>query len=156
MQNGLVRLMGRPDLLDSEKADALIKHLSVGNNIETACELAGIGSTTYFRWMQTGAQEDAPERYKEFRERATRARAEAEARNVVIVQQAARNDWRAAAWYLERSKPDRWRRRDGLELTGANGGPIQSEVVTSDEGRARVTEIIDELAARRAKKAAEG
>ena len=142
--------MGRPDLLDSDKAAALITHLSIGNNIETACELANIGTTTYFRWMQIGAEEDAPERYREFRERSTRARAEAEARNVVIVQQAARTDWRAAAWYLERSKPDRWRRREGLELTGPDGGPIKQQVVGDDQ-RAEVTALIAELAARRAK-----
>jgi hypothetical protein len=39
-----------------------------------------------------------------------------------------------------------------VEMTGKDGGPVKSQVV-GDEGREQVTSMIDELAARRAKKA---
>jgi transposase len=36
--------------------------------------------------------------------------------------------WQAAAWILERRHPDRWGRRERVELTGRDGGPVESRV----------------------------
>ena len=36
--------------------------------------------------------------------------------------------WTAAAWILERRQPERWARRERMELTGAGGGPVESNV----------------------------
>lgn len=90
--------------------------------------------------------------YLEFLEAITHARAVVEARNVGQLQSAARGgsvterrtvthadgrtevveritppDWRATAWWLERSFPVRWGRRDQLAVTGAEGGPVETE-----------------------------
>ena len=40
------------------------------------------------------------------------AEAEAEVRNVAIVQKAAEKQWQASAWMLERRHPGRWARND--------------------------------------------
>ena len=50
-------------------------------------------------------------KYVRFRQDVEKARAEAEVEAVSMVKMAARNGtWQAAAWYLERSFPQRWSR----------------------------------------------
>lgn len=119
--------MGRPTKLTPEVQDRIIQALKAGNYVETAAEYAGIGKTTFYRWMARGEQASRGI-YREFRDAVMRARAEAEARNVAIIQKAAPDDWRAAAWWLERAFPDRWGPRQKLEHSGPEGGPIPAEV----------------------------
>jgi len=119
--------MGRPTKLTPEVQDRIIQALKAGNYVETAAEYAGIGKTTFYRWMEQGKQASRGI-YREFRDAVMRARAEAEARNVAIIQQAAPDDWRAAAWWLERAFPDRWGARQKLEHSGPDGAPIAAEV----------------------------
>lgn len=119
--------MGRPTKLTPEVQDRIIQALKAGNYVETAAEYAGIGKTTFYRWMEQGKQASRGI-YREFRDAVMRARAEAEARNVAIIQKAAPDDWRAAAWWLERAFPDRWGPRQKLEHSGPEGGPIPAEV----------------------------
>ena len=120
----MVRLMARPDRLTPEKQDQIVDLVRNGIFIETACAAVGIGTTTYYRWIQKADDPNAPDKYREFRDAVTRARATAEARNVAIVQRAANADWRASAWFLERSFPSRYGRREHVEHSGSNGGPI--------------------------------
>lgn len=42
-------------------------------------------------------------------------------------------DWRASAWRLERKFPDRWGRREKVEMSGEGGGPVVFKVVYNDE-----------------------
>lgn len=119
--------MGRPTKLTTEVQDRIIQALKAGNYIETAAEYAGIGKTTFYRWMEQGEQASQGI-YREFRDAVMRARAEAEARSVALIQKAAPDDWRAAAWWLERAFPDRWGPRQKLEHSGPEGGPIPAEV----------------------------
>jgi transposase len=116
--------MARPDRLTPEKQNQIVDLVRSGVFIETACAAVGIGTTTYYRWIQKADDPNAPEKYREFRDAITRARATAEARNVAIVQRAANADWRASAWFLERSFPSRYGKREHIEHSGSNGGPI--------------------------------
>lgn len=47
-----------------------------------------------------------------------KAEAEAEARNTALIQTQASKSWQAAAWWLERKFPDRWGRKDKVQLDG--------------------------------------
>ena len=102
--------MARPTKLTPERQTLIIKALREGNYIEAACAYAGIGKTTFYEWMERG-QNATRGRYAEFANAVEKARAEAEMRNVQVIQKAALDTWQASAWWLERSFPDRWGRR---------------------------------------------
>lgn len=64
--------------------------------------------------------------YVVFRHQVTKAKALSEMRAVTTIQQAFPDNWQAAAWYLERTKPDKYGRRDRMNLEGPKeGGPIE-------------------------------
>lgn len=124
--------MARPSKLTPELQSELLRALSSGAYIEAACQYVGIDPGTYHRWMAKGAEEDAPEPFREFREAVEKARASVTLRMTGRILAAADDGtWQAAAWYLERSHPDEYGRR--TNLAGPNGGAI--EVRTDDEDR---------------------
>jgi len=118
--------MARPTKLTSELQDRILKAVRAGNYAEAAARSCGIGVSTYYRWLQRGTLEPTGI-YAEFTEAIRRAEAEAEVHAVVILRRAMGQDWRAALAYLERRHPGRWRRHTSTELTGRDGGPIQTE-----------------------------
>jgi hypothetical protein len=103
---------GRKTLLEPDVIDRLEQMLKAGNYIEVACRAVGVPGRTLREWMQRGRRSDAPgdELYRELVERVETALAEGEVRNVAQIAQAARDNWQAAAWILERSAPERWGR----------------------------------------------
>lgn len=80
-----------------------------------------------------------------------KATAEAEVRAVTQIQTAARsaNHWQAAMTFLERRHPDRWRRKDQVQMEGVPGGaPIQvQEVPTTEQVMERIAKLAREAAA---------
>lgn len=74
-----------------------------------------------------------------------RARAAAEMRIVQVIHKAAMaGDWRAGAWWLERTMPDRYGARDRLALEGSDGGPVKVEtVVTVEELNSKLAKVIE-------------
>lgn len=122
--------MGRPTKLTPEIQERIIQALSAGNYQDTAARFAGIDPSTFYRWMDDGAKDDADPLFKEFREAVEKARAQAEVRSVALIQNAANGGtWQAAAWWLERSHPQKWGRQQRImqEISGPAGGPIQIE-----------------------------
>ena len=121
--------MGRKTKLTPEIQFALCAALMEGQYIDTACGLAGITATTFYRWMAQGDGPDAPKKFREFREAVVKARSQAEADMVKLIAKAAKRPetWTAAAWWLERSFPNRWGRqsRQLVEMSGPGGGPIE-------------------------------
>lgn len=120
---------GRPSKLTPEAQARIIEALRAGNYQESAAAYAGVGVATFYRWMERGKRDDAEPEYREFREAVERARAEAEVRNVGLIQRSAsEGTWQAAAWFLERSFPNRWGRRERHEVVGSGGGPVEVSV----------------------------
>lgn len=98
---------GRPPALTPEVRDLILQSLREGNYREVAAEWAGVGVTTFYRWMKRGKTE-VNSIYWEFRKAVKEAERCAEMNMVELVTSAAKLDARHAQWYLERKFPERW------------------------------------------------
>jgi hypothetical protein len=141
--------MGRPSKIDSVCAhdengkpitvrEQVLRALHAGAYVEDAAKSAGIHPSTFYEWLARGeehrkalAEDDgyavpkseAP--YVEFADAVEKARATAVVTFVAVVANAARKGiWQAAAWWLERTRPEEFGRKWRGELTGPGGGPI--------------------------------
>lgn len=127
---------GRPSKLTPERIDRLVGALVAGNYREVACQYAGITTTTFHRWMNLGAEDSengVTTEYSQVYEAVVAAEAQAEVDAVVCIRTAFGTDWKAAQAFLERRHTQRWGRTNRVELTGAEGGPVQlaqAEIVT--------------------------
>jgi transposase len=125
--------MGRPTKLTPEVQDKIVAALRAGNYQETAAMYAGVEARTFYRWMERGESdgtEDEP--YRQFRQAVEKAKADAEVRDIALIDKAAHDgSWQAAAWKLERKFPNRWGRVTRTEISGPEGKPV--EVRTSVE-----------------------
>lgn len=136
--------MARPTKLTPEVRDKIVKAISAGAYATVAAKAAGIGESTYFRWLEEATKENAKPELVEFRESVKEAEAQAEIANIALIRTAAQaGTWQAAAWYLERKHAERWGRTTKLqaELSGPNGNPIQIE-----DAKAAVMALLDERA----------
>ena len=107
--------MGRPSKISKEVVDRIINAVKAGNYIETAAAYAGISKPTLYAWMKKG-NEQSKGIYRDFLNAIEKALAESEVRDVMIIGSAAKDNWQAAAWRLERKFPKRWGRHDRLDL----------------------------------------
>lgn len=133
-RTGTRRRRGRPDKLTPETQDRIVKMLLAGNYLETAAAAAGITKSTLYEWLRRGTRvrngEVPPSKQSAFDKRASvfsdaveKAAAQAEALMVQRITVASEEDWRAAAWRLERRHPDRWGRKR-LDVT-SDGEPLE-------------------------------
>jgi len=128
-------------------AEQLLAAIRAGSHPSVACEAVGIGKRTLARWMSRGLTgKKGDEQFAELRAKIERARGEAEARSVAQIARAAADDWRAAAWLLERGFPDRWGRPAERERIIE----VPAEAPAASEEADPFAEV-DELAARRSK-----
>lgn len=88
--------MPRTSKRTPERVKKICDLLRNGNTRKTAFTLAGISHETFARWLSN----------REFRELVENAEEEAVARNVAMVVSAGKKNWQAAAWWLERRRPD--------------------------------------------------
>lgn len=138
--------VGKPTLLNDELQEKIVELIKLGNYAEDAAGAVGIGRTTFFLWMARGRAEserlklmpDAEPNeletpYVTFMNAVEKARDEATARNVAVIQKAAHSgDWKAAAWYLERTRQKTYGRAERVEMTGADGEPMKMVVDVGD------------------------
>lgn len=112
--------VGRPSKLTPETVKMICDTIRAGNYMETAAARAGINKETLYRWLRIAAtaKPGGPnQKYREFGDAVAKAMADAEAFHVAIVAKAAASGkWLAAAWWLERARPDRWRERQELDV----------------------------------------
>ena len=104
-----------------EIGDEICGHIKRGNFVEVAAGLAGISKECLYSWLKKGKQDrrrGESSQYLEFLEKFEKAGAFAEGRFVSIIAKAAEDQWTAAAWWLERTKPQRWGKKDKIEHTG--------------------------------------
>lgn len=116
--------VGRPSKLNPDTLDLICGVIGPGVRRKDAALSIGVSEQTYYSWLRRGNTEQArmdalgltephPDEaiYVEFLDRTTTAWAEAKATAILTVRQAMNGtlpkgaDWRAAAWWLERTYP---------------------------------------------------
>jgi hypothetical protein len=130
----------RSKLRDRVIREKILMNVRAGTTFETAARVAGIGQSTLHLWRQKGCE--ASEKlgkavrlgptdrlYLEFLEQVHEAEEMAIADRVGLMAIHAKNNWQAAAWFLERRRPEEFGRKDFVrqEVSGPGGQPIQTE-----------------------------
>ena len=141
--------MGRPTKLTDELKADILKFIEGGSFVEDACILAGVHKSQFYRWKKRAEDEEArvaenPKQRKirkseqpfiDFRDATTRARTCAKNAALKIIMDASVDrpfpkreddepmtrfgDWRASAWFLEKSFPAEYGKQQKVELTGS-------------------------------------
>lgn len=96
--------MARPTKLTPETTSKIVEAISIGATYKLACDYANIAYNTFNEWMKAGEQEETGKK-REFYDAVTRAEGAAAVRLLAKIEAAAKEDWRAAAWKLERRYP---------------------------------------------------
>jgi len=107
--------------LTPELQAEMVALLEEGNYVATACAKVGISRETYYAWLRDAKALDASEAVKSFAAAVTEASATGEAELVKIIRASALEDWRAAAFLIERRHPKRWNERKETKLSGSVG-----------------------------------
>jgi transposase-like protein len=114
----------RPSKLTPAVRKRIALAVEAGATYTTAAEFAGVTDRTLRSWLARGrAEQDArkPDRserqYVLLLEAVEQASARAEVRAAHMISKAAENDWRAAAFFLERRDPANWGKRLAVEHT---------------------------------------
>jgi hypothetical protein len=142
----MIRKMARPSKLTDKVCDDIVTHIKAGNYPATAAGMAGIGESTFYQWKKWGRERKSG-KFVEFLEKIKKAENFGEALRVKIILESAidKGNWQAAAWYLERRYPDRWGRRNRVEME--HSGRVEKEVKgelkieVSDESRKLAAEL---------------
>lgn len=96
--------MAAPTHLTDELADRVIRGIDAGLTVKAAGGVAGVPERTLRRWLSVGRKATAG-LYRQFAERVDAAKAFAA---VGTINDAAKGDWKAAAFLLERLYPDEY------------------------------------------------
>lgn len=153
------KVPGRPSKLTPDLVERILDAVLDGAYAEVAAARVGVSVRTLQRWLRRAdeleaqALEHVPDDgdvythvnpaewvYLDFRRALKAAQAEAELEDLRMVKllAAAGGKWQAHGFILERRHPDRWRRRDSVDVT-ADSGPRRAElIVPSDEDRSAV------------------
>ena len=106
--------MGRRSKATEGRIEALVIALGTGCTREAAARHAGIDRTTLYRWLERDAA---------IRIRVEKAEADVEVRLAAQIVQAAPDDWRAAAWMLDRRRPRSYGRAQAAAAAGTTTAP---------------------------------
>jgi transposase len=113
-------------------AEKIVNYVRLGNYIESAAGAAGISDRTIRKWRASGKKQRDGHPLKQFSRDLDKAQREAECRDIGLIGQAAKKDWRAAAWRRERMQPALYGQRVKVEVERELGGML-------DKLKARLT-----------------
>jgi hypothetical protein len=114
-------------------AAAFVKVLATGCSFETAATTVGVSKVTAYDWISRGEEvrdmEPVPadaEPFLNFANDVARAREQVVTLALAGVLEAGKADWRAFAWFLERSRPQEFGRQTRIDhgAIGADGGRL--------------------------------
>jgi hypothetical protein len=132
-------------LADGRKlTDVIISSIRAGAYQEQAALAAGISVATLHSWLASG-RGGVSKDYVKFLEAVTRAKAEDEVRDLVLITKAASEDWKAAAWKRERMSPARYGPKIRVTLTAEFDSAVQrltEELADSPDLLKRVLQVL--------------
>ena len=137
--------MPHPNSYTEEVAAQIVGYITGGLYITAACELAGISRQTYYNWQRRGQKGEAP--YDDFLKRVREAEAKAEARLSTHIEKMAADDWRAAAWKLERRFPDKYGVRSTTKVEVSRSIEKLLDAVQEHMSEGAYDELVGALAA---------
>ena len=121
--------------------EQIVAYIRQGYPKTTTFKLVGLNPDTGWDWLRYGRErpDDYPH-YVKLAEDIDHAIAEVQAERVDQILAAAQDPkhWTAAAWYLERTDPQSWGRKDRVELNTGESGPLfqlNQLVLTDAEAR---------------------
>ena len=100
---------GRKTKLTCELQEALCAEFEKGKTVKGACGAVGLGVSTYYDWRTRGENAKTNTDYKKFCEAVDIAMAKGQTKyeDVIYTEAIEKENWHAAAWYLERrDKPN--------------------------------------------------
>ena len=104
----------------------ILTFVEQGFRITRACDMAGVANSTWDRWNKSGLYD----------ERIAQARSKFIQKNINIIDEAAKKDWRAAAWRLEKESPEDYGKQSlgyvKAQVTG-QGQTNKIEIVFGDD-----------------------
>lgn len=120
---------GRPTKFYEVQKDLLLAAQG-GNYLDTCAAFAGVSRSTLFDWLRTGARNrrilDAKPRSRmtqldkdlaDFSDAMKKAMAQTEMGHLLNIRAAGKDGaWQADAWMLERKYPNKWGRRDRIDV----------------------------------------
>jgi len=141
---------GRPTKLTAEVQRLVMEALQAGNYMEASAAFAGVSKSVLYDWLKAGRAAKTHRkqtRAADFLDAVEKTMAIAEVRGVELVTRAGEGtpavlnpqgqvvtpgippQWQAMAWRLERKYPDRWGRRQRLDIAtpdeGSAGRPLR-------------------------------
>lgn len=122
------RKPGAPLKLTPKLQKEFVDYIAEGQYFETACGLCKIHYTTFRIWMIKGAAEESG-MYHDFMVAVNEAEAKSERSANLYWQAHFNSDYRAIRDWMDRRFRNKWGRKDIVELSGPDGGPI----VTQDQ-----------------------
>lgn len=113
--------------LTDEVQETLIKSLENGLAIKSACGRASISEKTFYNWYNKGAEAKSG-KYKNFHDAVDNAKNTAQSNFENIIASAAnKGTWQAAAWWLERRRPEMYKLKESHEIDAK----VQSDVTVN-------------------------
>jgi len=124
---------GRNTKLNKKILEKIVKCIRNGCYASVAAQYAGVSVSAYFKWLARAKKENEDGKstiFVQFLHAIKEAEAEAEYRNVQVIQKAGldkqdgegrlvKGSWQASAWYLERKHYDRWGAKQKIEHSGS-------------------------------------
>lgn len=124
---------GRPSKLDDLRAKRILDAIAEGASRTAAAAKGGIHKATLMEWLARGR--DGEPGYAEFLDRVKAAEADIELKMVRVIHAAAPTSWQAAAWFLERTRPADYAKREATpeqeDARAESSGASDIEVATS-------------------------
>jgi hypothetical protein len=127
--------MARPSKYTPEREKRILEALSAGTSRRGAAEYGGIDEGTLIDWMK---------RYATFSSAVVAAEAAVEVRATLTIRQAFTDDWKAAAFWLERRRNKEWGRQVKVELINTVREMARAAGVDEDAAVAEVEQILRE------------